>query len=141
MTNSTSSSSASLDKFCHLSILASTSGGLGLGGHPQPQFHVADEAQSIPNTGDGGLSDAQISAGLKKDVSSLEAVGHRYALDGIIKQMTFVSDKHFSYLDDYLEHLRAKLTQTFLDMIDDETRDQLLGGGVSAVHPAQQGSW
>ena len=56
----------------------------------------------------GGVSGDQIGGGSKKDESPLEAVGHRYALDGTIKQMTFVSDKHFSDLDDYLEHLRDK---------------------------------
>ena len=62
---------------------------------------------------DSGVSDAQIGGGSKKDESPLAAVGHRYALDGTIKQITFVSDKHFSDLDDYLEHLRVKLTSTF----------------------------
>ena len=33
----------------------------------------------------------------------LEAAGDRYALDGSIKQMTFVCDKHFADLDAYLE--------------------------------------
>ena len=56
----------------------------------------------------GGVSGDQIGGGSMKEVSPLEAVGHRYALDGTIKQMTFVSDKHFLNLDDYLEHLRAK---------------------------------
>ena len=69
---------------------------------------------------DGGVSGAQLGGGSKKDVYPLEAVGHRYALDGTIKQMTFVSDKHFSDLDVYLEHLRAKLTSTFLAMMDEK---------------------
>ena len=34
--------------------------------------------------------------------------------------MTLVRDKHFSDLDDYLEHLRAKLISNFLDMIHDK---------------------
>ena len=34
--------------------------------------------------------------------------------------MTFVSDKLFSDLDVYLDHLRAKLTSTFLDMMDEK---------------------
>ena len=90
---------------------------MALGGNPKPQFPVACEAQSLTNTGDGG---DQIGGGSKKDVSPLEAVGQRYALDGTIKQMTFVSDKHFSDLDDYLEHLRVKLTSTFLELLDDK---------------------
>ena len=92
--------------------------------NPQPQYLVACDAQSQPNTGsdaaavkimegvtgDGGVSDAQIGGGSKNDdeVSPLEAVGHRYAMDGKIKQVSFVSDKYFSDLDVYLEHLRAK---------------------------------
>ena len=34
--------------------------------------------------------------------------------------MTFVIEKHFSDLDVYLEHLRVKLTSTFLYMIEDK---------------------
>ena len=66
------------------------------------------------------MSGAQIGGGSKNNVSPLQAVGHRYAVDGTIKNMTFLSDKHVSDLDDYLEHLRAKLTTTLLDMIDDK---------------------
>ena len=40
----------------------------------------------------GGVSGDQNGGGSKKDESPLEAVRHRYALDGTIKQMTFVSD-------------------------------------------------
>ena len=42
----------------------------------------------------GGMSDDQSGGGSKKDVSPLEAVGHLYAMDGKIKQVPFVSDKH-----------------------------------------------
>ena len=52
------------------------------------------------------------------DVSPLEAVGHRYAMYGKIKQVSFVSEKHLSDLDAYLEHLSAKLATTFLDLFD-----------------------
>ena len=51
------------------------------------------------------------------EVCSLEEVGYRYAMDRKIK-VSFVSEKHFTDLDVYLEHLRAKLTSTFLDMLD-----------------------
>ena len=34
--------------------------------------------------------------------------------------MGFENKKHFSDLEVYLEHLRAKLTTSFLDMIDDK---------------------
>ena len=54
------------------------------------------------------------------EVSPLEAVGHRYAIDGKIKQVSFISTKHFSDLDVYLEHLRAKLATTFLELLDDK---------------------
>ena len=65
----------------------------------------------------GVVSDAQIDGGTKKDggeLSPLEAVGHLYAMDGTIKQMSFDSDKHYADLDVYLHDLRAKLTTTFL---------------------------
>ena len=68
-----------------------------------------------------GVTAAQIGGGSKKDggvLSPLEAVGHRYAMDGKIKQVSFVSDKHYSDLDIYEEHLRAKLTTTILDLLD-----------------------
>ena len=68
----------------------------------------------------GGVSDAQFGGGSKKEVSLLEAMGHRYTLDGTMKQVSFVRDKHFSDVDVYFEHLRAKVTSTFLDMIDDK---------------------
>ena len=52
-------------------------------------------------------------------MSHLEAAGQRYEMDGKIKQVSFVSEKHFSDLDVYMEH-RAKLTTTFLDMLDNK---------------------
>ena len=63
---------------------------------------------------------AQIGGGSKDggEVCPLEALGHRYAMDGKIKQVSFVSDKHSTDLDVYLEYLRAKLTRTFLDLLD-----------------------
>ena len=51
-------------------------------------------------------------------VCSLEEVGHRYAMEGKIKQVSFISEKHFTDLDDNLDHLRVKLPTTFLDMLD-----------------------
>ena len=50
-----------------------------------------------------GGSESQIRGGSKKDggdVSPLEALGHRYAMDRKIKQVSIVSDKHFIDLDD-----------------------------------------
>ena len=71
-------------------------------------------------TVDGGVTAAQIYGGSKDDeVSPLESVGHWYAMDGKIKQVSFVSEKHFSDLDVYMEH-RAELTTTFLDMLDNK---------------------
>ena len=72
---------------------------------------------------DRGLRAAQIAGGSKKDggeMSPLEAVGHRYAMEAKIKQVSFVTAKHFSDLDVYLEHLPAKLTTTFLDLLDEK---------------------
>ena len=65
---------------------------------------------------------AQIVGGSKKDgeVSPLQPVGNPYAMDGKSKQVSFVSDKHFIDLDDYLGHLCAKLTTTFLELVDDK---------------------
>ena len=69
----------------------------------------------------GVVSVAQIGGGSKEgEVSTLEAVGKRYAMDGKIKQVSFVSEKHFTDLDVYLEHLCPKLTTTFLAMLDDK---------------------
>ena len=73
-----------VNSICHLSIV-DLSGGLGLGANPQPQLPDACEVQSLSISGDGGVSGAQIGGGSKKDVSPLEAVGHRYALDGTIR--------------------------------------------------------
>ena len=45
-------------------------------------------------------------------------MGHRDALDAKIKQVAVVTDKHFSDLHVYLEHLRDRLTTTFLDLLE-----------------------
>ena len=37
-----------------------------------------------------------------------------------MKQVSFLSEKHFSDLALYLEHFPAKLAPTFLDMIEDK---------------------
>ena len=45
----------------------------------------------------GVVRDDKSGGGLKEhggEVSPLEAVGHLYAMDDTIKQMSFVSDKH-----------------------------------------------
>ena len=44
----------------------------------------------------------EIAGGSKKKVSSQEALAHRYTMEGTIKQVSLVSDKHFSNLDVYL---------------------------------------
>ena len=64
-----------------------------------------------------GSSDG-LGGGSNMAVCSLEEVGHRYATDGKIKQVLVVREKHSTDLDVYLDHLRAKLTTTFLDMLD-----------------------
>ena len=69
----------------------------------------------------GGKSDDQSGGGRKNDggaMSPLEAVGHLYAMDGTIKQMSFLSDTHYADMDIYLDDLRAKLTTTFLELLD-----------------------
>ena len=53
-------------------------------------------------------------------MSTLESVGDRFAIHGNIKQVSFVSEKHLLDLDVYLVHLRAKLTTTFLNLLDDK---------------------
>ena len=68
-----------------------------------------------------GVSETQICCVSTKDggeVSPLEAVGHQYAMDGTIKQMSFASDKHYADLDIYLDDLGAKLTTTFGALLD-----------------------
>ena len=70
-----------------------------------------------------GVRDDQSGGGSKKDggeVSPLEAVGDLYAMDGKIKQMSFVTDKHYEDLDVYLYDLRAKLTSTFVYLLDNK---------------------
>ena len=66
----------------------------------------------------GALTAAQFGEGSKKDgveVSLLNAVGQRHAMDSKIEQVSFVSDKPFSDLDIYLENPRAKLTTASSD--------------------------
>ena len=67
------------------------------------------------------VREVQNGGGTKKDggqVSPPEAVGHRYAMNGKIMQVSFDSDKHYSDLDVYLQDLRPKLTTNFLDLLD-----------------------
>ena len=52
------------------------------------------------------------------DVSPLEAVGLRYALYVTMKQVTYLSDKHFSDLVVNIEDFLANLATTFLDLLD-----------------------
>ena len=60
---------------------------------------VADVKMSVGVVLDcaiGGVSDDQSGGGLDAnaaELSPLEAVGHLYAMDGTIKQMSFVTDK------------------------------------------------
>ena len=119
-----------------------SSAGVSLGTNPQPQFLVALDEPCNGNTVPdgvptkmsevadvkisgvevdralGGVTASQIGGRSIKDVSSIEAVGHRYAIDGKIKKVSFVRAQHFSDLDFYLGHLRASLTTTFQDLLD-----------------------
>ena len=50
------------------------------------------------------VSESQNGEGSNKDgreMYPLEAVGHRYSMDAMIKQVSLVSEKHFSDLDRY----------------------------------------
>ena len=66
----------------------------------------------------GGFTDDLMCAWPKKDVSPLDSVGQLYAMDGAIKQMSFISDKHYADLQFCLDDLPAKLTAIFLELLD-----------------------
>ena len=52
--------------------------------------------------------------------SPLEAVGHLDAMDGTNKQRSLVSDNQYADLDINVDDLRAKLTTTFLELLDNK---------------------
>ena len=71
-----------------------------------------------------GRRDDQSGGGSKDggEVYPLAVVGHRYAMDGTIKQIAHVTDKLYPDLDVYLYDLPTKLTTTFLDLLDNKHR-------------------
>ena len=71
----------------------------------------------------GGVRDDKSGGGTTEHggaVSPLEAVGYLYPIDGTIKQVSFLSEKHYADLDIYLDDLRASLTATLLELLNNK---------------------
>ena len=69
------------------------------------------------------MTAAKFAGGSKKDggeLSPTEEVGHRFENEAKKKRVSFASDKYFSDLAVYQQHLRAKLRTTIQDIFDDK---------------------
>ena len=88
---------------------------------PKKMTESGDVRISEGGSEEGGVCDHQSFGGRKKnggELSHLEAVGDLYAMDGTIKQTSYVCEKHYADLDIYLDDLGAKLTTTFGALLD-----------------------
>ena len=98
----------------------------GSDGVPVKMAEVVDVIMSEGvevNRSFGGMRDDKTGGETKEDggeVSPLEALGDLYAMDASIKQMSYGSDRNYADLDVYLHDLRAKLTTTFLELLENK---------------------